>query len=132
MIQKFEAKRELQKIEQSFAKVVSLTSSTHPSPAPSDDLRLQVPAGNPALISLDLPLAAIISIVRRRNILTCTQTKKQQEQKLEQLYSIRLIRRDPKAMNSRHAKGFKVVRTHAYLQLLLIIFMQDYEPCYVE
>jgi hypothetical protein len=32
MIQMFEAKRALQKIEQSFVEVVSLTLSTHPSP----------------------------------------------------------------------------------------------------
>jgi hypothetical protein len=31
MIQRFEAKRVLQKIEQSFVEVVSLTSSTRPS-----------------------------------------------------------------------------------------------------
>jgi hypothetical protein len=32
MIQRFEVKRALEKIEQSFAEAVSLTSSTHPSP----------------------------------------------------------------------------------------------------
>jgi hypothetical protein len=76
--------------------------------APSDDLRLQVPVGNPTLIGLELPLTALNGITgRRRNILTYTQTKKQQEQKIEWLRSTRLIRRDPKAMNSSHANASK-------------------------
>jgi hypothetical protein len=76
------------------------------SDPPSDDLHLRVPVGNPALIGLDLPLTALVDITeRKRKILTCTQTKqKSQKQKLERLRSTRLIRRDLKAMNSRHAK----------------------------
>jgi hypothetical protein len=39
--------------------------------APSDDLRLRVPVGNPALIGLDLSLTTLVSVSgRRRNILT--------------------------------------------------------------
>jgi hypothetical protein len=35
---------------------------------------MRVPIGNPALISLDLPLVALVGITeRRRKILTCTQ-----------------------------------------------------------
>jgi hypothetical protein len=41
-------------------------------------LSLRVPVWNPALIDLNFPLAALIDIVRRRKILTCTQ-KIQQE-----------------------------------------------------
>jgi hypothetical protein len=41
--------------------------------APLDDLRLWVPAGNPVLIDLDLPLTTLIgNAERRRNILTST------------------------------------------------------------
>jgi hypothetical protein len=55
---------------------------------------------------MDLPLTALIDVAeRKRKILTYTQTKqKLQKQKLERLRSTRLIRRDPKATNSRHAK----------------------------
>jgi hypothetical protein len=43
---------------------------------------LRVPVGNPTLIGLDLPLTALIGIVvRRRNILTCTQTNKNNKSK---------------------------------------------------
>jgi hypothetical protein len=68
---------------------------------------MRVPVGNLALIGLDLPLIALIGVTeRRRKIFTCTQTKqKPQKQKLERLRSIRLIRRDPNAMNFRHAKA---------------------------
>jgi hypothetical protein len=48
----------------------------------SDDLCLWVPVGNPALISLDLPLTALIGIVgRRRKILTCTRINKNNKSK---------------------------------------------------
>jgi hypothetical protein len=41
--------------------------------APLDDLHLQVPVGNPALIGLDLLLTAVIDVAgRRRKILTYT------------------------------------------------------------
>jgi hypothetical protein len=64
--------------------------------APSDDLRLWVLVGNPALINLDLPLTTLVGIARRkRNILTYTHAyKKQQKQKIKRLLSTRLIRRD--------------------------------------
>jgi hypothetical protein len=83
--------------------------------APLDDLCLWLPVGNPALISLFLPLIALIGITgrRRREILTCTQDKITRA-KLERLCSARLIRHDPKATNSRHAKSSKVVQTQAY------------------
>jgi hypothetical protein len=50
----------------------------------SDDLHLRVPVGNQASIGLDLPLTALVGVGRRRRrkILTCTQTKIQQEQTL--------------------------------------------------
>jgi hypothetical protein len=72
-----------------------------------DDLHLRVLVGNPALVGLDLPLTALVGIAeRKRKILTYTQMKqKPQKQKLERLRSTRLIRRDPKATNSRHAKA---------------------------
>jgi hypothetical protein len=73
--------------------------------ASSDDLHLWVPVGNSALISPDLPLIALVSIARRRRkILTCTEIHKKHEQKLEQLCLTRLIRRDLKTTNSRHAR----------------------------
>jgi hypothetical protein len=47
-----------------------------------DDLHLRVPVGNIALISLDLPLTALVGIAgRRRMILTCTQINKNNESK---------------------------------------------------
>jgi hypothetical protein len=50
----------------------------------SDDLHLQVLIGNPALLGLDLPLIALVSITRRRRkILTCTQINKITRAKLE-------------------------------------------------
>jgi hypothetical protein len=60
-------------------------------------------------------VVALIGITerRRRKILTYTQDKTTRV-KLEQLRSTRLIHRDPKAMNSRHAKASKVVWTQAY------------------
>jgi hypothetical protein len=73
----------------------------------SDDLHLRVPVGNPALISMDLPLTVLVGVAgRSRKILICTQTKqKSQKQKIEQLRSTRFTRHDLKAMNSRHAKA---------------------------
>jgi hypothetical protein len=108
---KDEAQKMLQHIYLSFAKALSLTISTLSSPrrewASSNDLHLRVPEGNPILIGLDLPLTALIGVAKRnRKILTCTQMKqKPQKQKLERLRSTRLIRHDPKATNSRHAKA---------------------------
>jgi hypothetical protein len=41
-----------------------------------------VPVGNPTLIGLDLPLSALVGIVRRRReILTCTQINKNNKSK---------------------------------------------------
>jgi hypothetical protein len=83
-----EAKRALQKIEQSFYRIGNLSRQAHTlrprrERAPLDDLRLQVPVENPALIGLDLPLTALIGITERRwNILTCTQTRVQKVQSL--------------------------------------------------
>jgi hypothetical protein len=56
---------------------------------------------------MDLPPTALIGVAEReREILIYTQTKqKLQKQKLEQLWSIRLIHHDPKATNSIHAKA---------------------------
>jgi hypothetical protein len=66
-----------------------------------------VPVGNPALIGLDLPLIALVSVIgRKRKILTYTQMNQNHtKQKLERLHSTRLIHCDPKATNSRHAKA---------------------------
>jgi hypothetical protein len=71
----------------------------------SADLRLRVLVGNPALIGLDLPLIALISITRREKVLTYTQ-KIDTKAKLERLRSIRLIHHDPKA-TKRNMQGFK-------------------------
>jgi hypothetical protein len=50
--------------------------------ASSNNLHLQVLLGNPALISLDLPLTALIGIGgRRKKILTCTQINKNNKSK---------------------------------------------------
>jgi hypothetical protein len=50
--------------------------------ASSDDLHLQVPVGNPALIGLDLPLPALVDVIgRRRKILLCTQMNKNNKSK---------------------------------------------------
>jgi hypothetical protein len=77
--------------------------------------QLLVTVGNPAPLGLDLPLTALIGVAgRRRKILTCTQIKKIIRAKLERLCSARLIRRDPKAMNSRHARLQVKQRTPAY------------------
>ena len=82
--------------------------------APSDDLHLRVPVGNPALLGLDLPLTALVGVARRRRkILICTQIKTTRA-KLERLRSARLIRRDPKATNSRHARLQVKQQTPAY------------------
>jgi hypothetical protein len=63
------------------------------------------------VIGLYLSLTALVSVAgRKRKILTCTQTKQNhKKQKLERLRSIRLIRRDPKATNSKHAKDLSEV-----------------------
>jgi hypothetical protein len=43
---------------------------------------MRVPAGNPTLIGLDLPLTALVGITGgRRNILICTQTNKNNKSK---------------------------------------------------
>jgi hypothetical protein len=84
---KDEAKRTLQKIKQSLCRSVYLSRYVH-SPHPreecplSDDQHMQVLVGNLALIGLDLPLIALISITgRRRKIITYTD-KIQQGQSL--------------------------------------------------
>jgi hypothetical protein len=80
---KDEAKRMLQRIEQSLCGSNNLSRQAHTLRprrewAPSDDLCLWVPVGNPTLIGLDLPLIAHVDVTgRRRNILTCTQTRVQ-------------------------------------------------------
>jgi hypothetical protein len=80
-------------------------SALEESGPPLDDLHLRVPVENPALLSLDLPLTALIGIAgRRRKILTCTRINKTTRAKFERLRSTRLIRRDLKATNSRHAR----------------------------
>jgi hypothetical protein len=45
---------------------------------------MQVPVGNPTLISLDLTLTSLIGIIRRRKILTCTQTRYNKNDSSEQ------------------------------------------------
>jgi hypothetical protein len=81
----------------------------------SDDLHLRVSIGNPALLGLDLPLTALVDVTgRRRKIFTCTQINKVTRTKLERLRSARLIQRDPKATNSRHARLQVKQRTQAY------------------
>jgi hypothetical protein len=78
MFTQVEAKRVLQKIEQSFMEVVishGHAHTLHPRGewASSDNLRLRVPVGNPTRIGLDLPLTALVGITRRRRkILTYT------------------------------------------------------------
>jgi hypothetical protein len=54
-----------------------------------------------------LPLTVLVGVTgRKRKILTYTQIKqKPQKQKLKRLPPTRLIRHDPKAMNSRHAEA---------------------------
>jgi hypothetical protein len=74
-----------------------------------------VPVGNPTLLGLDLPLTALVGVTeRRRKIITCTQINKIIRAKLKRLRSARLIRRDPKATNSRHARLQVKQRTSAY------------------
>jgi hypothetical protein len=98
---KDKAQNVLQKIIRVLRKRSSLTIGTRSS----DDLHLRVPVGNPALLGLDLPLTALVGVAgRRRKILTCTLINKTTRAKLERLRSARLIRRDPKATNSRHAR----------------------------
>jgi hypothetical protein len=54
----------------------------------SDDLHLRDPVENVALIDLDLPMIAIIGVVRRRgNILTCTQINKNNKSKILSNYA---------------------------------------------
>jgi hypothetical protein len=66
---------------------------------------MRVPEGKPALLGLDLPQTALVGVTgRRRKILTCTQINKRTRAKLERLRSARLICRDPKVTNSRHAR----------------------------
>jgi hypothetical protein len=82
---------------------------------PPQTTYLRVLVGNPALHGLDLPLTALVGIAgRRRKILTCTQINKTTRAKLERLRSARLIRRDPKATNSRHVRLQVKQRTPAY------------------
>jgi hypothetical protein len=110
-LQKMKLIRCFNKYIRAFAEVMSLMISTplHPRRewASSVNLHLRVPVGNPALINLNLPLTALIGVTKRkRKILTCTQMKQNhKKQKLERLHSTRLIRRDPKATNSRHVKA---------------------------
>jgi hypothetical protein len=48
----------------------------------SNDLHLQVPVGNLALIGLDLPLPSLIGVTgRRRKVLTYTQINKNNKSK---------------------------------------------------
>jgi hypothetical protein len=89
MFIEFEAKRALQKIEQSFCENDNLSRQAHTLRprrewASSDDLRLWILVGNPAIIGLDLPLVAIIGVAerRRRKILTCKQNKNNKSQSL--------------------------------------------------
>jgi hypothetical protein len=62
------------------------------------------PSRESTLLGLDLPLTALVGVAgRRKKILIYTQINKITRAKLERLRSARLIRRDPKATNSRHA-----------------------------
>jgi hypothetical protein len=79
---KGEAIRALQKIEHSFYRSGFLSHQAHVLHprrewANLDDLRLQVPIGSPTLISLDLPLTALVGDAgrRRQEILTYTQIR---------------------------------------------------------
>jgi hypothetical protein len=66
-------------------------------------LSLGIPVQCPTLIGLDLPLATLIGIAKKRKqLLTCTQETTRA--KLEQLCSARLIHGDPKT-TTRHAKA---------------------------
>jgi hypothetical protein len=66
-------------------------------------LGLRVPVRCPTLISLDLPLTALIGITRKRKqILTCTQEIARA--KLEWLHSARLIHGD-QTITTRHARA---------------------------
>jgi hypothetical protein len=60
-------------------------------------------------------MTALVGIAgRRRKILTCTQINKITRANLERLHSAKLIRHDPKATNSRHARLQVKQRTPAY------------------
>jgi hypothetical protein len=76
-------------------------------------LSLQVPVWSLALIRLDFPLVALISITRRRKILTITQDTTRA--KLEQLRLARLARCDHKD-HDLDMQGFK--RSKGLLSLL--------------
>jgi hypothetical protein len=98
------------KDNQSFCGNVRLSRHTyalHPRRvwASSDDLHLRVSVGNSALIGLNLPLTALVGIVGRRKIITFIQINKNSKSKSLSGYTQqRLIRRDPKATNSRHTQ----------------------------
>jgi hypothetical protein len=75
------------KDNQSFCGSVHLSRQAHTLHprrewASSDDLHPRVPVENTALISLDLPLAALVGVAgRRRKILTCIQINKNNKSK---------------------------------------------------
>jgi hypothetical protein len=108
---KHEAQKMLQKIIRVFFESVHLSRHAHTLRprrkwASSDDLHLWVPVGNPALIGLDLLLTALIGIIRRRKILTCTQINKNNKSKnLSDYAQQNLSCRDLKATISRHVKA---------------------------
>jgi hypothetical protein len=77
-------------------------------------LSLRIPVRCPTLISLDLPLASLVGIARKRkNLLTCTQ--EMIRAKVEQLCSARLIHGDQKT-TTRHAKDLN--KTNELISLL--------------
>jgi hypothetical protein len=77
-------------------------------------LSMQIPVCHPTLIGLDLPLASLIGITRKRKkLLTCTQETTRA--KLERLRSARLIHHDQKN-TTRHAKALN--KTKGLISLL--------------
>jgi hypothetical protein len=82
--------------------------------ASSDELHLRAPVGNLALIGLDLPLTALISIVKRRwKILTSTQTRYNKSKAWVTMLS-KTYPSWPQIHETRHAKASKVIRTQSY------------------
>jgi hypothetical protein len=78
--------KDASKDNQSFCRSVHLSRQTHilcprREWAYSDDLHLWVLVGNSALIDLDLPLTALVSVAGRRKILICTQINKNNKSK---------------------------------------------------
>jgi hypothetical protein len=94
--------------------------------ASSDDLHLRLPVRNPSLISLDLPLTALIGVAgRRRKILTCTQLNKNNKSKSLSDYAqqdLSVTTRRPWILDMLRLQVNQ--QTHAYYHLQLITFKQ--------